>query len=75
MPTYPVDESKYVIGGCVIDEDASKYHCINCDTRWVDPLLDVSRPFYLYLYISIENRLAFTRIFGVATAQLYPRLV
>ena len=32
MPLYPIDESKFVIGGCVIDEDAPTFHCINCDT-------------------------------------------
>jgi hypothetical protein len=32
MPIYPVDESKYELGGCVIDEDAPEYHCVNCDT-------------------------------------------
>ena len=32
MPMYPVDVSKFVLGGCIIDEDASKYHCVGCDT-------------------------------------------
>ena len=30
--------------------------------------------FFLYIYICIENRWTFFRIFGVATAQLCPRL-
>lgn len=32
MQLYPVDESKFLLGGCVIDEDSPKYHCINCET-------------------------------------------
>jgi hypothetical protein len=31
MPVYPVNESKYVLGGCVIDEDAPRLRCINCE--------------------------------------------
>ena len=41
---------------------------------WVDPLIDGSRPFYLYLYMCIENRWTFIRVFGMATAQLCPQL-
>jgi hypothetical protein len=32
MPLYPVDESKFVLGGCVMDEINPKYHCVSCDT-------------------------------------------
>jgi len=32
MPSGPIDESKYVLGGCVIEDDAPRYHCIDCDT-------------------------------------------
>jgi hypothetical protein len=32
MITSPVDESKYVLGGCVISTCDPRYHCINCDT-------------------------------------------
>jgi hypothetical protein len=32
MPMYPVDESKYVLGGCVISSGDPRFHCINCDT-------------------------------------------
>ena len=38
----------------------------------VKPLIDVSRRFDLYLYICIENRWTYTRIFGVATVHLCP---
>ena len=31
MPLGPPDESKYVLGGCVIDEIAPRYRCIKCD--------------------------------------------
>jgi len=32
MPMGPVDESKFVLGGCVMDEVNPKYHCVSCDT-------------------------------------------
>ena len=32
MPTYPVDESEHMLGGCVIDEADPRYRCINCGT-------------------------------------------
>jgi hypothetical protein len=32
MPLNPVDKSKYVLGGCVVDEDRPRFYCINCDT-------------------------------------------
>ena len=32
MPSAPIDESKYVLGGCVISFGDPLYHCINCDT-------------------------------------------
>ena len=31
MPTYPVDESKYVLGGHIVGEETPKYHYLNCD--------------------------------------------
>jgi hypothetical protein len=31
MPLGPPDESKYVLGGCVIDEIAPRHRCIKCD--------------------------------------------
>lgn len=32
MPMGPVDESKFVLGGCIIDDDSSVYLCVSCDT-------------------------------------------
>ena len=32
MPMGPVDESKFVLGGCVIDDESFIYHCVGCDT-------------------------------------------
>ena len=32
MPMGPVDESKFVLGGCIIDDDSPIYHCVGCDT-------------------------------------------
>jgi hypothetical protein len=28
----PPDESKYVLGGCDIDENSPKFHCVECET-------------------------------------------
>jgi hypothetical protein len=32
MPMGPVDERKFVLGGCIIDDDSAIYHCVSCDT-------------------------------------------
>ena len=32
MPMGPVDESKFVLGGCIIDDDSPIYHCVGCDS-------------------------------------------
>ena len=31
MPIAPIDESKYTLGGCVIEEDMPSYRCVQCD--------------------------------------------
>ena len=35
MPSAPIDESKYVLGGCMTENDAPRYRCINCDASIV----------------------------------------
>ena len=32
MPMGPVDETKLVLGGCIIDDDSPIYHCVGCDS-------------------------------------------
>ena len=40
MPSAPIDESRYVLGGCVIEIDSPRYRCINCDTSiLIDPII------------------------------------
>jgi len=34
MPIQPVDESRYVLGGCVIFDDMPDYKCLNCSTAF-----------------------------------------
>ena len=37
FPIYPVDKNKYVLGGCVVQEDAPRYLCIDCDALIHNP--------------------------------------
>ena len=34
MPILPVDDPHITIGGCIVDDQASRWHCTSCEHRW-----------------------------------------
>jgi hypothetical protein len=34
LPEAEPDESKYILGGCLISEDMPDYNCLNCSTAF-----------------------------------------